>query len=113
MITDCLPHQVRAPSQARRAPRAARLGRFVRPLIASLIRCVHPPEPSATLGPPGWGGSYAGSKPRCYASHDLGPRAQPDACNYDKPYSASESFEPYGKWPKPHPLDQQRERWDQ
>ena len=57
--------------------------------------CVHPPAKGARLGPPGWGGSYAGSKPRCYASHDLGPKAQPDACNFHKPYSKSESFEPY------------------
>ena len=65
------------------------------------------------LGAPGWGGSYAGSKPRCYASHDLGPKAQADACNFDKPFSSSESWEPYGKWPKPHPLDRTRERWEQ
>ena len=74
--------------------------------------CVHPPKKGATLGPPGWGGSYAGSKPRCYASHDLGPKAQPDACNFDRPYSKSESFEPYGQWPKPHPTEN-REHWDQ
>ena len=59
--------------------------------------CVHPPKPGTVLGPPGWGGSYAGSKPRCYASHDLGPKAQPDACNFDKPFSSSESWEPYGR----------------
>ena len=57
--------------------------------------CLHPPRAGAVLSPPGWGGAYAGSKPRCYASHDLGPKAQPDACNFDRPYSKSESFEPY------------------
>ena len=71
--------------------------------------CVHPPEPGAKLGPPGWGGAYAGSKPRCYASHDLAPRAQPLACDFSKPFSTSESFEPYGQFPKPHPKD--REHW--
>jgi len=75
--------------------------------------CVHPPRPGLPIKSPGWGGSYAGSKPRCYASHDLGPKAQPDACDFNKPYSSSESFEPYGKWPKPHPLDRTRERWEQ
>ena len=71
--------------------------------------CVHPPKPGDVLGPPGWGGAYAGSKPRCYASHDMGPRAQPLACDFNKPFSTSESFEPYGKFPKPHPND--REHW--
>ena len=33
--------------------------------------CVHPIPPGTKLGPPGWGGAYAGSKPRCIASHDL------------------------------------------
>jgi hypothetical protein len=72
--------------------------------------CVHPPKPGASLAPPGWGGSYAGSKPRCYASHDLGPKAQPDACNFDRPFSMSESFEPYGVFPKPHPRESS-EHW--
>lgn len=67
--------------------------------------CIHPPLAGAKLAPPGWGGAYNGSKPRCYASHDLAPRAQPLACNFDKPFSTSESFEPYGEWPKPHPKD--------
>ena len=71
--------------------------------------CVHPPKPGATLGPPGWGGAYAGSKPRCYASHDLGPKAQPEACDYKRPFSTSESFEPFDKFPAPHPND--REHW--
>ena len=73
------------------------------PGCSSLAPGVHPIPKDATLGPPGWGGAYAGSKPRCYASHDLGPRAQPQACDFSKPFSTSESFEPYGQWPKPHP----------
>jgi len=71
--------------------------------------CVHPPTPGEKLGPPGWGGAYAGSKPRCLASHDLMPRAQPTACDFAHPFSTSESFEPWGKFPKPHPGD--REKW--
>ena len=69
--------------------------------------CVHPPAPGARLGPPGWGGSYAGSKPRCLASHDMGPKAQPDACNFKKPFSTAESWEPFDRFPKPHPKDWQ------
>ena len=67
--------------------------------------CVHPPEPGKPLAGPGWGGSYAGSKPRCYASHDLAPRAQPLACSFEKPFATAESWEPYGVFPKPHPTD--------
>ena len=72
--------------------------------------CLHPPKPGSKLGPPGWGGAYAGSKPRCTASHDLAPIAQPTACGIDTPYSTSESWEPFGKFPKPHPKN--RDRWD-
>ena len=75
--------------------------------------CVHPPAPGAKLGPPGWGGAYKGSKPRCLASHDLMPRAQPEACDYSKPFSASESFEPFDTFPRPHPNDRHRERWSE
>ena len=72
--------------------------------------CVHPPaKGGAPLGPPGWGGAYAGSKPRCTASHDLAPAAQPTACEWGKPYSTSESWEPFGKFPRPHEKD--REHW--
>ena len=67
--------------------------------------CLHPPEPTTKLGPPGWGGAYIGSKPRCTASHDLAPIAQPLACEFSQPYSTSESFEPFGKFPWPHPKD--------
>ena len=65
-----------------------------------------------TLTRPGWGGSYAGSKPRCFASHDMGKKAQPEACHFDKPFSISESWEPQGKFPSPHPKDTERgEKW--
>ena len=67
---------------------------------------------SLTLTRPGWGGSYAGSKPRCFASHDMGKKAQPEACRFDKPFSMSESWEPQGKFPYPHPKDAERgEKW--
>ena len=69
--------------------------------------CLHPPRPGTELGPPGWGGAYRGSKPRCTASHDLAPIAQPWACNFSKPYSYAESWEPFGSWPAPHPKDSQ------
>ena len=66
------PHTNRTPYQAHTTPT---------PLQAYLMEdnstCVHPPKPGEPLGPPGWGGAYKGSKPRCYASHDLGPKAQP------------------------------------
>lgn len=65
--------------------------------------CVHPPAAGTKLGPPAWGGSYAGSKPRCYASHDLGPQAQPHACDFERPYSFSESWQPEGVFPSAHP----------
>ena len=71
--------------------------------------CVHPPTPGKRLKSPGWGGSYAGSKPRCLASHDLEPRAQPAACDFQRPFSTSESFEPFDRFPTPHPND--HERW--
>jgi hypothetical protein len=76
-------------------------------LMEDNATCVHPPAPGAALGPPGWGGSYAGSKPRCSASHDLGPKAQPDACSFARPFSTSESWEPLDVFPKPHPKDPQ------
>jgi hypothetical protein len=66
--------------------------------------CVHSPlNGAAPLGPPGWGGAYRGSKPRCYASHDRSPAAQPHACDFESPFSTSESFEPDGVWPRAHP----------
>ena len=64
--------------------------------------CVHPPKASETIGPPGWGGSYKGMHPRCAASHDLNPKAQPGACDYKTPYSTAESFEPWGREARPH-----------
>ena len=71
--------------------------------------CVHPPDPGTKLGPPGWGGAYRGSKPRCYASHDQSPGAQPHACDFAEPFSTAESWEPDGMWPRAHPKS---DRWD-
>ena len=88
--------------------------------------CIHPPEPGARLGPPGWGGAYAGSKVRsaaarrtlgahshsprratfliwqvrCVASHDLRTPAQPDACNAPGSQPGT-SYEPFDKFPSP------------
>ena len=76
-------------------------------LMEDNATCLQPPAAGAVLGPPGWGGAYRGSKPRCTASHDLAPAAQPDACNYAKPFSFAESWEPWDKFPKPHEKDQQ------
>ena len=76
-------------------------------LMEDNATCLHPPPAGAVLGPPGWGGAYRGSKPRCTASHDLAPIAQPEACNYAKPFSFAESWEPWDRFPKPHPRDTQ------
>ena len=43
-----------------------------RPWLAAYLQednstCVHPPPNGSRLGPPGWGGAYRGSKPRCCA----------------------------------------------
>ncbi|EOD23490.1 hypothetical protein EMIHUDRAFT_239583 [Emiliania huxleyi CCMP1516] len=43
-------------------------------------------------------------------THDLNPRAQPDACKFEKPFSTSESFAPPGEFPVTHPRD--REGWN-
>ena len=53
----------------------------------------------------------AGTHPPCLASHDLMPRAQPEACDFAKPFSTSESFEPFDSFPYAHPRDKERERW--
>ena len=79
-------------------------------LMMDNATCVHPPQRGARLTPPGWGGAYRGSKPRCYASHDRAPAAQPHACDFEKPYSTSESFEPDGVFPRAHPHN--RDAWD-
>ena len=76
-------------------------------LMEDNATCLHPPPAGAVLGPPGWGGAYRGSKPRCTASHDLAPIAQPEACNHAKPFSFAESWEPWDRFPKPHPRDTQ------
>ena len=76
--------------------------------------CIRPIPPGTALGPPGWGGAYAGSKPRCYASHDLNKIAQPEACSKageppNTGFQPGTSFEPYGKFPWAHPRE--RRMW--
>ena len=67
--------------------------------------CVHPIPPDATLGPPAWGGAYAGTKVRCVASHDLRPFAQPDACLSYKTWLGGTSFKGWDEVPTTHPQD--------
>ena len=67
--------------------------------------CVTPIRRGAALGPPGWGGAYNGSKPRCVASHDLRPIAQPDACTRYRSWLGGESFAPFDAFPRAHPDD--------
>ena len=67
--------------------------------------CVHPPSAGATLGPPGWGGAYRGSKVRCVASHDLRSFAQPDACKTYKAWLGGTSMNGWNEFPMTHPLD--------
>ena len=62
--------------------------------------CMRPIAPGTKLGPPGWGGAYNGSKPRCVASHDLRSFAQPTACLKYERWLGGESMEPYGVFPK-------------
>jgi len=64
--------------------------------------CIHAIPAGKALGPPGWGGAYAGSKPRCEASHDQRSFAQPEIC---KKMISGESFEPWTAFPRPHPRD--------
>ena len=76
-------------------------------LMEDNATCIKPPS-TASLGPPGWGGSYAGSKVRCAASHDLRNIAQPEACaprNGGGPYQPGTSFEPFDRFPRAGPLD--------
>ncbi len=86
-------------------------GEFLDYKMEDNATCVHPPKAGEVLKAPGWGGAYKGSKPRCSAGHDLLPRAQPEACDFDKPFSTSESFAPWGEFPVPHPKS--REGWGQ
>ena len=76
-------------------------------LMEDNATCIRPLS-GAALGPPGYGGAYAGSKPRCVASHDLRQIAQPDACS-DRdgkgPHQAGESFEPFDAFPYSSPRD--------
>ena len=69
--------------------------------------CIRPPDVS-TIGPPGWGGAYKGSKPRCVASHDLRSIAQPTICSSvdGKPaHQPGTSFEPFDRFPTASPHD--------
>ena len=83
-------------------------------LMEDNATCIRPIPPGTALGPPGWGGAYAGSKPRCYASHDLNKIAQPEACSKageppNTGFQPGTSFEPYGKFPWAHPRE--RRMW--
>ena len=74
-------------------------------------------RPIAKLGPPGYGGAYAGSKPRCVASHDLRSFAQPDVCssrNGKPPHQPGTSFADFESFPYPSDgerYDWQADRW--
>jgi len=70
--------------------------------------CVHPIDPSTKLGPPGWGGAYAGSKVRCEASHDLRHFAQPDACKQYAGWLGGTSFAKWDEFPWTHAQDRSR-----
>ena len=67
--------------------------------------------------PPGYGGAYAGSKPRCVASHDLRHFAQPEACAPRAggvPHQPGTSFADFDSWPAPgvaEPYDWTRAAW--
>jgi hypothetical protein len=73
--------------------------------------------PTTGLGPPGYGGAYAGSKPRCVASHDLRHFAQPDVCSSrggKPPHQPGTSFDPFDRFPNPsssEPYDWMRMKW--
>ena len=74
-------------------------------LMEDNATCIRPP-PKA--GPPGWGGAYAGSKPRCAASHDLRSFAQPEACtprDGGGPHQPGTSFESFEAFPKASATD--------
>ena len=47
--------------------------------------CLRPPAAGAALGPPGWGGAYAGTKPPCLASHDLSAKEEEGVCDKGMP----------------------------
>lgn len=79
--------------------------------------CITPP-PASGLGPPGWGGAYAGSKPRCVASHDLRSFAQPDACSPRDgagPHQPGTSFADFDTFPRAggakEPFDWEAMQW--
>ena len=79
--------------------------------------CIRPPK-ATTFGPPGFGGSYAGSKARCAAAHDQRKFAQPEACLPRKetgvPHQPGTSFDDFETFPKPgpkEPYDWERAEW--
>ncbi len=56
--------------------------------------CLRPPQPGAVLGPPGWGGAYAGSHSPCLASHDLSAKEEQGVCTPGtKMYNESGHFD--------------------
>ncbi|KAL1511513.1 hypothetical protein AB1Y20_006321 [Prymnesium parvum] len=61
--------------------------------------CIRAIPPGTVFRPPGWGGAYNGSKPRCVASHDLRSFAQPKACLKYERWLGGESMEPFGVFP--------------
>ena len=86
-------------------------------LMEDNATCTRPIPPGAALGPPGWGGSYRGSKARCAASHDQRSFAQPDVClpRYGKPaHQPGTSFASFDEFPTPSeqdPFDWAQGRW--
>ena len=42
--------------------------------------CLRPPAPGEKLGPPGWGGAWAGTHVPCLASHDLSAKEEAGVC---------------------------------
>jgi len=76
--------------------------------------CTKPITAGTPLGPPGWGGSYAGSKPRCVASHDLRSFAQPDICSSrggKPPFQPGTSFAPFDAFPLPSTSPEEKYDW--
>ena len=83
--------------------------------------CIQPPSAAnggVPLGPPGWGGAYKGSKPRCVASHDLRAAAQPDACaprDSGAPHQPGTSFASFDEFPtanyEKEPYDWVQMKW--
>ena len=45
--------------------------------------CLRPPQKGETLGPPGWGGAYKGTKVPCLAAHDIHAPLEKGVCDAD------------------------------